>query len=123
MQAGSRQRRQCRGSGEGPNERGSLDPRPSKDAVTRAAVRAAVVVGTYAVRDLRNGDGETRALLRRVAVRLAASERPALRGLGTTYLRGDPPTGELRPQMARDLDGELILDIDPATVTEVDEDG
>lgn len=119
MQAKLGQRRQRRRSGgQSSLGAGSIHPLAENDVV-RVAIRAAVAAGTYAVQDLRDRDGATRALLRRAALGLAASERPALRALGATYLRGDPPAGRLRPPTTGDQDGELIVDIDPATVTEV----
>lgn len=65
----------------------------SKDNSTwRTTRQALVAVGVYAAQDLRNPDGVTRPLLRRGALRLAASVHDPLRRLGHAYLRLDPPT-------------------------------
>jgi len=91
MQAGLGQMRHLRRCGGGSAGGGKVtDPRAGRE-VTRVALKAAVAAGTYVARDLRDRDGVTRAMLRRVALRLAASERTALRGLGAGYLRRDPP--------------------------------
>jgi hypothetical protein len=63
---------------------------------SRTTTRALIAAGTYVAQDLRDPDGVTRPLLRRAALRMVASPRKAIRGIGTAYLRGDPPTpGEL----------------------------
>lgn len=74
---------QGRGWGRGARGQGSLG--------SRTATRALVAAATYVVQDLRDPDGLTRPMLRRAALRLAASPRKAIRQIGTAYPRSDPP--------------------------------
>jgi hypothetical protein len=98
-------------------------------------MRAAIAAGTYVAQDLRDRDGLTRPMLRRVAIRMAVSRQPALRRLGASYLRTDPPTPEelpvLRPRQEltagpppalpeesgpAPADAPPTIDVDPTTV-------
>jgi hypothetical protein len=63
----------------------------------RTTVRALVAAGAYVAQDMRDPDGLMRPTLRKTALRLAVSRQPALRRLGSAYLRGDPPTPEELP--------------------------
>ncbi len=56
--------------------------------------RALLAAATAVADDLRKRDGLTRPLLRRCALRLAASPRQPVRQLGSAYLRLDPPAME-----------------------------
>lgn len=58
---------------------------------SRTAVRALVAAGAYVAQDVRDPDGLTRPMLRRAALRMAVCRQPALRRLGSAYLRNDPP--------------------------------
>jgi hypothetical protein len=77
---------------------------------------------------MRDRDGLTRPMLRRAAIRMAVSRQPALRRLGTAYLRSDPPAPEelpagaaqARPLQAAEDNDEQVIDLDPSAVTEVD---
>jgi hypothetical protein len=93
------------------------------------AARALLAAGTYVAQDMRDPDGMMRPVLRRLAFRLAASPRPALRSLGTRYLHGDRAVpGEtlvLAPSTAYRVasdDGlsNAVIDLDPMAVVEVD---
>ncbi|HTX69298.1 MAG TPA: hypothetical protein VMH50_09145 [Thermoleophilia bacterium] len=73
---------------------------------------------------MRDRDGLTRPMLRRVAQRLTASRQAPLRRLGAAYLRGDPPgadepgpAGALVTGALEGIQGEVI-DVDPRTVVE-----
>jgi hypothetical protein len=91
-------------------------------------VRAVIAAGTYVAQDVRDRDGLTRPMLRRAAMRMAVSRQPALRRLGSAYLRSDPPApeelpaGAMRtpPLPAAGEDAGQVIDLDPSTVTEVD---
>jgi hypothetical protein len=91
-------------------------------------MRAVIAAGTYVAQDVRDRDGLTRPMLRRAALRMAVSRQPALRRLGSAYLRSDPPAPEelpasaLRtpPLPAAQQHVEQVIDVDPSTVTEVD---
>lgn len=92
----------------------------------KTAMRAVIAAGAYVAQDMRDREGLTRPMLRRAALRLAVSRRPALRRLGTAYLRADPPAAEELPaSQAKPLppsqheDGQLI-ELDPS---EVEDDG
>ena len=60
----------------------------------RTTTRALIAVGAYVAQDLRDPYGVTRPLLRRTALRLAASRQATFQRLGDAYLRSDPPTPE-----------------------------
>lgn len=108
-----------RGRRPGAGREGRADD-PSTSLTTRTAVRALVAAGAYVAHDVRDPDGLTRPMLRRAAIRMAVSRQPALRRIGSAYLRGDPPTpGELPARSAAqalpaspDADTEVI-DVDP----------
>ncbi len=87
----------------------------------RTTMRALVAAGTYVAQDVRDRDGLTRPMLRRAAVRMAVSRQPALRRLGSAYLRSDPPAPEELPTRSptRALPAGPepragVIDIDPA---------
>ncbi|HOT23273.1 MAG TPA: hypothetical protein PLB30_06010 [Thermoleophilia bacterium] len=61
-------------------------------ATRRTVTTTFLALATSAAQDLRDPDGLTRPLLRRGAVRLAASPHPSVQRLGAGYLRIDPPT-------------------------------
>lgn len=61
-------------------------------ATRRTVTTTLLALATSAAQDLRDPDGLTRPLLRRGAVRLAASAHPPVQRLGAGYLRIDPPT-------------------------------
>lgn len=95
-------------------------------------MRAVIAAGTYVAQDMRDREGLTRPMLRRAALRMAVSRQPALRRLGTAYLRADPPAAEelpaqgaTQPSQVRPLpppgyeEGQVI-DIDPSQVEEAD---
>jgi hypothetical protein len=109
-----------RGGGGGVGDTGSL--------AGRTTVRAAVALGTYVVQDLRDVEGLTRPMLRRSALRMAASRRGVLRRIGAAYLRADPPSEkELlagRPEAlsagpAQSEDEAEVIDVAPDDVEEV----
>lgn len=119
------------GAGRRPRPRGGRGAGSSKDdasLATRTAVRAVIAAGTYVAQDMRDRDGLTRPMLRRAAIRMAVSRQPALRRLGTAYLRSDPPAPEelpagaaqARPLQAAEDNDEQVIDLDPSAVTEVD---
>jgi len=64
------------------------------DSGKLTAARTVAALGAVLAEDLRDPDGFARPLLRRAAVRMIASRQKAVRRLGTTYLRRDPPTPE-----------------------------
>jgi hypothetical protein len=67
----------------------------------RTTARALVALGTYLAQDLRDADGATRTMLRKAALRMAASRQETLKRLGSAYLRSDPPPArELPPGQA-----------------------
>jgi hypothetical protein len=74
--------------------RGGIDQHPGLDVVARTATRTVIAAGACAVQDVRDRDGVTRPMLRRLALHLAVSKRPLLQSIGTTYLRGDPPAAD-----------------------------
>jgi len=90
-------------------------------------MRAVIAAGTYVAQDVRDRDGLTRPMLRRAALRMAVSRQAAMRRLGTAYLRADPPAPEELPAGApkalapADEAGGRVIDVDPATVVEVDD--
>jgi hypothetical protein len=99
----------------------------------RTATRAMIAAGTYVAQDVRDRDGLTRPMLRRAALRMVGCRQEPLRRLGAAYLRADPPAREelpgraaaaLPPQTvtpaAAATGGGQVIDIDPATVVEVD---
>ena len=92
-----RQRRRtpaCDGAGPG-RGRGKGVARGSESSLSaRTTARALVAIGAYVAQDIRDRDGVTRPLLRRAALRMAASRQEAIRRLGDAYLHGDPPTPE-----------------------------
>jgi hypothetical protein len=99
-----------------------------KSLATRTAMRAVIAAGTYVAQDVRDRDGLTRPMLRRAALRMAVSRQAAVRRLGTAYLRADPPAPEelpagvpLRALEPFDATPERVIDVDPATVVEVDD--
>jgi hypothetical protein len=63
-------------------------------------MRAVIAAGTYVAQDMRDREGLTRPMLRRAALRMAVSRQPALRRLGTAYLRTDPPAPDELPAHA-----------------------
>jgi hypothetical protein len=90
-----------RGTGGGRRRGGGRGIGKSKDdssLATRTAMRAVVAAGTYVAQDMRDREGLTRPMLRRAALRMAVSRQPALRRLGTAYLRTDPPAPEELPE-------------------------
>ena len=95
----------------------------------RTAMRAVIAAGTYVAQDVRDRDGLTRPMLRRAALRMAISRQTAMRRLGVAYLRADPPPPEELPAGAplralapvEEAPGRVI-DVDPATVVDVDAD-
>jgi hypothetical protein len=73
-------------------------PRDADESLAaRTTVRALVAAGAYIAQDVRDPDGLMRPMLRKTALRMAVSRQPALRRLGSAYLRGDPPTPEELP--------------------------
>jgi hypothetical protein len=62
-------------------------------------MRTVIAAGMYVAQDVRDRDGLTRPMLRRAALRMAVSRQPALRRLGTAYLRTDPPAPEELPEL------------------------
>lgn len=101
----TRERRRVRGGGGGGescggaarrgdrSRGGSLERSESRDrgGARLDAARTLTAVGVYIVHDLRDREGLVRPLLRRAALRLAASDRAPLQRAGTAYLRSDPP--------------------------------
>jgi hypothetical protein len=89
-----------------------------------------IAAGAYVAQDMRDRDGLTRPMLRRAALRMASSRQPALRRLGTAYLRSDPPGPEELPAgaaqalplplPAAEEQAGQVIDLDPSTMTEVD---
>lgn len=67
------------------------------------AATAAVVVD-----DLRNAEGITRPLLRRIAGSLVASRRNTLRRIGAGYLRIDPPVQSISCEEGEIIDGIAV---------------
>ena len=63
-------------------------------------MRTVIAAGTYVAQDVRDRHGLTRPMLRRAALRMAVSRQPALRRLGTAYLRTDPPEPAELPERA-----------------------
>jgi hypothetical protein len=85
----------CDGAGQG-RGKGRAGTGGQSSLGSRTATRALIAAGTYVAQDLRDRDGVTRPLLRRAALRMVGSPMKTIRGIGTAYLRGDPPTsGEL----------------------------
>jgi len=84
-------RREACGAGWPGTGGGRLGGRAGRTA-GRTVTSALVALATSAAQDLRDPDGLTRPLLRRGAVRLAASAHPPVQRLGAGYLRIDPPT-------------------------------
>lgn len=84
-------RREACGAGRPGKGGGRLGGRAGRTA-GRTVTSALVALATSAAQDLRDPDGLTRPLLRRGAVRLAASAHPPVQRLGAGYLRIDPPT-------------------------------
>jgi hypothetical protein len=123
-----------RGTGEGRRSGGGRGRGKSTDdssLATRTAVRAVIAAGTYVAQDVRDRDGLTRPMLRRAAVRMAVCGQPALRRLGTAYLRTDPPAPEelptrasaalpadLRPLPLPASPEQPVVDVKPATRAE-----
>ena len=68
----------------------SGDAHAGRAAQTTA--RALIAAGSYIAQDVRDPDGLVRPVLRGAALRMAVSRQRALRRLGSSYLRGDPPT-------------------------------
>jgi hypothetical protein len=104
MGPGRRRRRgsgacEGRGTGEGRRLGGGRSGKTGDDSslAMRTAMRAVIAAGTYVAQDVRDRDGLTRPMLRRAAVRMAVSRQPALRRLGTAYLRTDPAAPEEQP--------------------------
>ena len=92
-----------RGSGGGRRLGGGRGTGLSKDdssLTTRTAMRAVIAAGTYVAQDVQDREGLTRPMLRRAALRMAVSRQPALRRLGTAYLRTDPPAPDELPAPA-----------------------
>jgi len=92
-----------RGTGGGRRLGGGRGTGKSKDdssLATRTAMRAVIAAGTYVAQDMRDREGLTRPMLRRAALRMAVSRQPALRRLGTAYLRTDPPEPAELPERA-----------------------
>ncbi len=111
-----RGRRQSSGRGAG------KAPADDTSLAIRTTMRALVAAGTYVAQDVRDRDGLTRPMLRRAAVRMAVSRQPALRRLGSAYLRSDPPAPEELPagSNAQALPAgpdprTEVIDVDPAT--------
>ena len=77
--------------------RGAGRSRDDSSLTTRTAMRAVIAAGTYVAQDMRDREGLTRPMLRRAALRMAVSRQPALRRLGSAYLRNDPPAPEELP--------------------------
>ena len=91
-------------------------------------MRAVIAAGTYVAQDVRDRDGLTRPMLRRAAIRMAVSRQAAMRRLGVAYLRADPPAPAELPAGAplsvlapSEVTPEQVIDVDPATVVEVDD--
>jgi hypothetical protein len=93
-------------------------------------MRAVIAACTYVAQDVRDREGLTRPMLRRAALRMAVSRQPALRRLGTAYLRADPPAAEelpaelqkpseVRPLPSAYEEGQVI-DLDPSQVEDAD---
>jgi hypothetical protein len=124
-----RRRRKCDDCGKA--DAANIGAGADQGAVARTAMRALVATGTCLVRDARDQDGLTRPMLRRLALRLAASDRRALRDLGTRYLHGDPPTPEdlaavsrssltaLPASAAHEPKNREVIDLDPDHFSEV----
>lgn len=83
--------------------------------VKRTATRALTALGAYVAQDLRDADGITRPLLRRAALRLALTRSEPGRGLGSAYLRLDPPrpADAPSPDAAIDVTPRRPLALDP----------
>jgi hypothetical protein len=120
------------GRGRGPGLGGG--GKDDTSLTVRTATRAMIAAGTYVAQDVRDRDGLTRPMLRRAALRMAGCRQEPLRRLGAAYLRADPPAREELPaQVAAALTPRTggpaataagpVIDIDPATVEEVDEAG
>lgn len=95
-----------RGAGRGTRLSGSRGvgaPGDEKSLAARTALRAAIAAGTYVVQDMRDPDGLTRPMLRRAAIRMAVCGQPALRRIGSAYLRSDPPAPEELPAPAQSI--------------------
>lgn len=135
MGAGRRRRRgsaACDGRGAGlgrglGRRRGVTSTKDDTSLATRTAMRAVIAAGTYVAQDVRDREGLTRPMLRRAALRMAVSRQAALRRLGVAYLRADPPATEelpagapLRVLTPSEVTPEQVIDVDPATVVEVD---
>jgi hypothetical protein len=125
--------RNLRCDGHGPGRRAAKQPLTGQDTMAGGAARAAFVVGTCVVHDVCDREGLTRPALRRLALSLTASERPALRSWAARYLRSDPPRadelppgmrpglGAQRTPVTYDHASEGLIDLDPASVTEAGE--
>lgn len=104
--AGGGRRGVGRGAGRGtglPGSRVVGAPGDEKSLATRTALRAAIAAGTCVVQDMRDRDGLTRPMLRRAALRMAVCAQPALRRIGSAYLRSDPPAPEELPAPAQSI--------------------
>jgi hypothetical protein len=96
-------RREGRGSvrrADGRNGAGKRGPSADSSLLARSTVRALVAAGAYVAQDVRDRDGLTRPMLRRAAICMAVSRQPALRRIGSAYLRSDPPAPEELPARA-----------------------
>jgi hypothetical protein len=131
-----RDRMGCRGEGSGPRRHiaGQTTAGGGASLSTRTAMRTALAAGAYVAHDMRDRNGLARPMLRRAALRLAVSPRPALRRLGGAYLRADPPAAEElsaaqqtqwfgRGALPASGGSDQVIDLDPSQIVEIDADG
>lgn len=116
-----RQRRggQCDGRGPGLGPSGQKTRGGETSLGGRTATRALIAVGTYVAQDLRDAEGLTRPMLRRVAIRLALSRREPTRRLGHAYLRLDPPAPETLLERVEVIDTTSASSPRPAIAREL----
>ncbi len=129
-----RSRAGCDGSGPrlGRPSRGGRRIGEETSLTTKTTVRAVIAAGTYVAQDMRDRDGLTRPMLRRAALRMAVSRQPALRRLGSAYLRADPPAteelpappalpySEVTPLPPPGYEHDQVIDLDPSEVEDAD---
>lgn len=96
---GCRRRRGQRRRGVSRNQNGACMGRRGNEGSPGGSTttRALVAVGAFVAQDLRDPEGVARPLLRRTALRMAASGRDPVRRLGAAYLRADPPAPKVLP--------------------------